>query len=87
MEKFECHSLLKQLNEKKKNIFDDVMHRKQLYHDIMICLFLTWGKTFTLKHIIQRLLWLYNRDIFFDLTKTKVLLMALIGKLPSILMV
>jgi hypothetical protein len=41
MEKFECHSLLKQLNEKKKNIFDDVMHRKQLYHDIMICLFLT----------------------------------------------
>jgi len=38
------------------------------------------GKTFTLKLIIQGLLWLYNRDMFFDLTKTKVLFMALISK-------
>jgi hypothetical protein len=33
------------------------MHRKQLYYDIPICLFLTRGvginKKFTLKHIIQ----------------------------------
>jgi hypothetical protein len=28
MEEFEYHSLLKQLNEKQKLIFDDVMHRK-----------------------------------------------------------
>jgi hypothetical protein len=28
MEIFEYHSLLKQLNEKKRLIFDDVMHRK-----------------------------------------------------------
>jgi hypothetical protein len=34
------------------------------------------GKTFILKFIIQGLLQLYNRDISFDLTKTKSLLMA-----------
>jgi hypothetical protein len=54
------------------------MHSKQLYFDIPICLFLTRGvgtnKKFTLKLIIQRLLWLYNRDMSFDLTKTKVYL-------------
>jgi hypothetical protein len=38
------------------------------------------GKTFTLKLIIQGLLWLYNRDISSDLTKTKALFMASIGK-------
>jgi hypothetical protein len=38
-------------------------------------------KTFTLKFIIQWLLWLYNKDISFDLTKTKALLMASIGKI------
>jgi hypothetical protein len=31
MEKIEYHSLLKQLNEEKRLIFDDVMHWKQLY--------------------------------------------------------
>jgi hypothetical protein len=39
------------------------------------------GKTFTLKLIIQELLWLYNRDISFDLTKTKALLMASTSKI------
>jgi hypothetical protein len=39
------------------------------------------GKTFTLKLIIQGLLWLYNRDMSFDLTKTKALLMASISKI------
>jgi hypothetical protein len=34
------------------------------------------GKTFTLKLIIQDLLRLYNKDISFNLTKTKVLFMA-----------
>jgi hypothetical protein len=43
MEEFEYHSLLKQLNEKQRLIFDDVMHIKQLYHDISIYLFLTRG--------------------------------------------
>jgi hypothetical protein len=56
------------------------MHRKQLYHNTLICLFLTKGvgigKIFTLKLIIQGLLQLYNRDMSFDLTKTKPLLMA-----------
>jgi len=51
------------------------MHSKQLYFDALICLFLTRGagtnKKFTLKLIIQRLLSLYNRDMSFDLTKTK----------------
>ncbi len=61
------------------------MHRKQLYPNTLICLFLTrgvgTGKTFTLKLIIQGLLWLYNRDMSFDLTKTKALLMASISKI------
>jgi hypothetical protein len=56
------------------------MHRKQLYLDTPICLFLTRGarigKTFTLKLIIQGLLWLYNRDISSDLIRTKALLMV-----------
>jgi hypothetical protein len=51
------------------------MHRNQLYPDTPICLFLTrdvgTSKTFTLKLIIQGLLQLYNRNIFFDLSKTK----------------
>jgi hypothetical protein len=34
------------------------------------------GKTFTLKLIIQGLLWLYNKDVSSNSTKTKVLLMA-----------
>ncbi len=38
------------------------------------------NKTLTLKLIIEGLLQLCNRDIFFDLTKTKVLLMALTSK-------
>jgi hypothetical protein len=37
-------------------------------------------KTFTLKFMIQKLLQLYNRNIFSDLTKTKTLLMASISK-------
>ncbi len=56
MEEFEYCSLLKQLNEKQGLKFDDVMHRKQLYHGTLICLFLSRGagtsKTFRLKIII-----------------------------------
>jgi hypothetical protein len=67
------------------------MHRKKLYLDTPICLFLIGdariGKTFTLKFIIQGLLRSYNRKISSDLTKTKALLMTLIGKLLSILTV
>jgi len=61
-----------------------MMHKKQLYFDILICLFLTWdvetNKTFTLKYVIQKLLQLYNKNMSFDLTKTKDLFMASIGK-------
>jgi hypothetical protein len=64
MEEFEYQSLFRQLSEEKKLIFDNVMHKKQLYFDTPICLFLTrdvrTGKTFTLKLIIQGLLQLYN---------------------------
>jgi hypothetical protein len=60
------------------------MHRKSLYLDTSVCLFLTRGvetsKTFTLKLIIQKLLQLYNRDISYNLTKTKAFPMALIGE-------
>jgi hypothetical protein len=67
-----------------KKIFDDFMHKNQLYLGTSICLFLIGaigtGKVFTLKLIIQGLLQLYNTDISFDLTKTKVLLMASISE-------
>ncbi len=60
MEKFEYCNLLKQLNEKQRLIFDDVMHRKQLYPNTSIFLFSIGGartnNTFTLKFIIQGLL-------------------------------
>jgi hypothetical protein len=56
MEEFEYCSLLKQLNEKQRLKFDDVMHRKQLCHDTLLCLFLRrsvgTSKTFRLKLII-----------------------------------
>jgi hypothetical protein len=85
MEEFEYCILFKQLNEEQRLIFDDIMHKKQLYLDTSICLFLTKGvgtnKTFTLKLIIQGLLRLYNRNISFDLIKTKSLFMALTGKI------
>jgi hypothetical protein len=85
MEEFEYRSLLKQLNEEHRLIFDDVMHRKKLYFNAPICLFLArdvgTNKNFTLKFIIQGSLQLYNGDISFDLTKTKALLMASIGKI------
>jgi hypothetical protein len=38
MEEFEYCSLLIQLNEEQRLIFDDVMRKKQLYHDTPICL-------------------------------------------------
>jgi len=60
MEEFEYRNLLKQLNEEQKLIFNDVMHRKLLHPDTLICLFFTWGvgtnKNFTLKLINQGLL-------------------------------
>jgi hypothetical protein len=44
------------------------MQKNLLYHDILICLFLTRGvgigKKFTLKLTIQGLLQLNNKDIF-----------------------
>jgi hypothetical protein len=65
------------LNEEQRLIFDEIMHRKQMYLDPTICLFLTkgvrTGKTFALKLIIQGLL--HNKYMFLDLTKTKVLFM------------
>ncbi len=43
MEEFEYFSLFRQLNEEQRLIFNDVMHRKQLYYDTLICLFLIGG--------------------------------------------
>jgi hypothetical protein len=45
MEEFEYRSLFKQLNEEQRLIFDDVMHRNQLYLDIYIYLFIIGGVT------------------------------------------
>jgi hypothetical protein len=59
-------------------IFDDVMHKKQLYLDTLICLFFIkavgTSKTLTLKFIIEGLLRLYNKNISFDLTKIRLYL-------------
>jgi hypothetical protein len=75
MDEFEYCSLFKQLNEEQRLIFDDVMHRKQLYLDTLICLSFTGGagieKKFTLKLIIQGLLRLYNRNISFNFNKNQ----------------
>jgi len=65
-------------------IFYDVMHRKKII-PWYINMFIfhnsaRTGKTFTLKFIMQGLLWLYNRSIYFNLTKTKVLFMASTSK-------
>jgi len=61
------------------------MHRKQLYLDITICLFLIGDvKTnikFTLKVMIQGLLRLYNKNESFNLTKTNALLTTSINKI------
>jgi hypothetical protein len=61
MKEFQCHTLIKKLNEKK---YYDIMHRKKC---TLICQFINFwqgtSKTFTLKFIIQRLLYLYNKDI------------------------
>jgi len=43
MQEFEYCSLFKQLYEERRLIFDDVMHRNQLYLNILICLFLIGG--------------------------------------------
>jgi cell division protein FtsL len=43
MQEFEYCSLFKQLHEERKLIFDDVIHRNQLYLNILICLFLIGG--------------------------------------------
>jgi hypothetical protein len=84
MENFEYCSLFKQLNEEQRLIFNDVMHKFNcnLIHRYV---FFTRGarigiKKFTLKLVIQELLRLHNRDLFSDLTKSKALLMASIGK-------
>jgi hypothetical protein len=46
---------------------------QKIYPNTSICLFLTkhvrTNRTFTLKFMIQRVLWLYNRDKSFDLIK------------------
>jgi hypothetical protein len=67
MENFEYYSLIIQLNEGRKLIFDDIMHRKQLYPNTTMCLFLIKGskttETFTLNFIIEGLLRLYNRYV------------------------
>jgi len=43
MENFQYRSLLRQLNEEQILIFDDVMHKKQLYLDTPIWLFFDKG--------------------------------------------
>jgi hypothetical protein len=48
--------MLKQLNEEQRLIFDNIMYRKQMYHNILIHIFLTKGATIGKKLMIQRLL-------------------------------
>jgi hypothetical protein len=84
MDESKYQSMLKQLNKEKRLIFENIMYRKQMYYNIPIHIFLTWGarigKTFTLKLIIQGLLWQYNKDLSSNLIKIKALLITSIGK-------
>jgi hypothetical protein len=41
MDESKYQSMLKQLNEEQRLIFDDIMYRKQIYHNISIHIFLT----------------------------------------------
>ena len=43
MEEFENHYLLRKLNDEQRLIFDDIMHKKRLYPNEPIYLFLTGG--------------------------------------------
>jgi len=56
MDESKYQSMLRQLNEEYIYIFDNIMYRKQMYHNIQIHIFLTRGvgasKNFTLKLII-----------------------------------
>jgi hypothetical protein len=79
MEEFEYCNLFRQLNEEQRLIFDDVMHRKQLDHDILICLFFI-GDARVSKTYNSSIIIIYNKFFFFILTKTKTLLMASISK-------
>ncbi len=84
MEEFEYGKLIKQSNEEQKLTFDDIMYGKKSYCNSPICLFFMRGvgigKTFTLKLVIQGLLWLYIKNTFSNLIKTNALLMASVGK-------
>jgi hypothetical protein len=59
-------------------IFDDIKHINNCT-SIHQYVYFWQGVIKLIKFIIQRLLRLYNRDIYSDLTKTKALLMASIG--------
>jgi len=91
MDELEYWSMFRQLNKEQRLIFDNIMYRKHMYFNITIHVFLTRGartsKTFTLKLIIQGLLWLCNKDVSSNLTKIKALCMASTSKIASILMV
>jgi hypothetical protein len=54
--------------------------KRRKYGRDYFCKYARIGKTFTLKFIIQRLSWLYNKGIYSYVTKIKVLLMTSIGK-------
>jgi hypothetical protein len=60
MDELKYWSMLRQLNEEQRLIFDDIMYRKQMFHNIPVHIFLIGGvgigKNFTLKLIIQSLL-------------------------------
>jgi hypothetical protein len=77
----EFHSLLQKMNNE-RFIFDDVMYGKKNPNE-PIQLFIIRGagisKTFTLMHLIQDLIFVYNRHPQFDPLK-KLLFMAYVGE-------
>ncbi len=85
MDELKYWSMLRQLNEEQRLIFDDIMYRKQVYHNIPIHIFLIKGvgtsRNFILKWIIQGLLQVYYKYLPLNLTDIKALLMASIGKI------
>jgi hypothetical protein len=60
MDESQYRSMLRQLNEEQKLIFDDIMYKKQMYPNISIHIFFIRGvgigKNFTLKTNNSRLI-------------------------------
>ncbi len=84
MDESKYWNVLRPLTKEQRLIFDNIIYRKKMYPNIPRHIYLTRGaKTsyfFTLNLIIQGILWLYNKNLSSNLTKSKALRMASTSK-------